>query len=149
MTLVELLVAMTILAVVILSVIGLFTQSIGLNASGMDYTRVNDLSRSKLEELMGLPFDHPTIQVPPDAQVLTIPNDLDPSNPNRLFDRICEVRDVHIQKRGDVDTELTAPVAAGEANAKVMTVTVASRRSFLSGRREIQVTALRADGLRY
>lgn len=149
MTLVELLVAMTILAVVILSVIGLFTQSITLNSSGMDYTRVNDLARSRTEELMGLPFDHPSLAVPEGQDQLVIPNDLDPANPNRLFDRTCEVRNLHIQKQGNVDQELETPVAAAEANAKLITVTVASRRSFLSGRREIRLTAIRADGLRY
>lgn len=149
MTLVELLVAMAILGVVILSVIGLFTQSISLNSSGMDYTRVNDLARSRVEELVSLPFDHPTIAVPQGQDALVIPNDVDPTNANRLFDRVAEVRDVHLQKQGNVNEELQTPVAAGEANAKLITVTVSSRRSFLSGRREMRLSVIRADGLRY
>lgn len=149
MSLVELLVAMSILAVVILSVIGLFTQSISLNASGMDYTRVNDLSRDKVEELIAAPFASTALAIPDGSDVATHDNDLDPGDPYRPLDRTWEVRQVQLTKDGDVDTELATPVPAASANVKIVTVDVASRRTFLMGRREIQVTALRVDGLRY
>lgn len=149
MTLIELLVAMAILAVVILSVIGLFTQSITLNASGMDYTRINDLARDRVEELVGLPFDDPALLVPEGSDSLVIPDDLQTGGPTPLFTRVCEIRQVQLLKTGDVDAELATPVGASESNLKVMTVTVASGRSFLSGQRVLRFTALRADGLRY
>ncbi len=149
MTLIELLVAMAILAVVILSVIGLFTQSVTLNASGMDYTRVNDLVRDKVEELIGLPFDDPSLVVPDGQDSLVIPDDLNTGGTPPLFTRVCEIRQVQLTKDGDVDAELATPTVATAANLKVMTVTVASGRSFLSGQRVLRLTALRADGLRY
>lgn len=152
MSLVELLVAMSILAVVILSVVGLFTQSITLNASGMDYTRVNDLSRDKIEELLGSPFNSAALAIPDGADVALHDNDLEPGDPYRPFDRTWEVRQVQLQKDESVlpiDMQLATAVPAAAANLKVITVNVASRRTFLTGKRDIQVTALRVDGLRF
>jgi len=150
MSLVELLVAMAILAVVMLSVIGLFTQSISLNASGMDYSRINDLARDRLEGLLGCRYDSGELTVPAGLTVAEFPNDIDQASADRLLDRTYKVEELNLSKTGDdATTDLSTPVAGGTGRLKAITVTVASGRTFLSGSREIEVTALKVDGLRY
>lgn len=144
-TLVELLVAVAIMATVILSVIGLFSQSMSLNATGRDYTTVNSLARDRLEELMGLPFSDPLLEVPPGSTEASFPDDLS----DMYLERTYRVREMRLQKTDEAapaDTQLSTPVTGGNGNLKEITVIVRSTRPLL-GRREISVTTLKADGL--
>jgi len=63
LTLIEILVALSILAVAVLALAPLFTISIRTNASSMQLTNANTLAREKLEELSGYPRDDPRLTV--------------------------------------------------------------------------------------
>jgi Tfp pilus assembly protein PilV len=64
MTLIEVLVALSILALAVLALAPLFTMSIRTNASSMHLTNANTLAREKLEELSGYPRNDPRLNVP-------------------------------------------------------------------------------------
>ena len=146
MSLVEVLVALVILAMVTLSIIGLFSQSMMLNASGMDYTTVNNLARDKLEELLSLPFADARLAVT--AQTGTAyPNDLGTGS---AFVRTYTVREMRLQKQSNANADLSTPVNPGLGNLKEITVTVARASTLFGiGRREIQVRGFKVDGLRF
>jgi type II secretory pathway pseudopilin PulG len=63
MTLIEVLVALSILALAVLALAPLFTMSIRTNASSMHLTNANMLAREKLEELSGYPRNDPRLTV--------------------------------------------------------------------------------------
>lgn len=67
LTLVEILIALTILAVVLLAIAPLFTGSVRANASASQLTGANTLAREKLEELSGYPRSDPRLTVPDGA----------------------------------------------------------------------------------
>jgi prepilin-type N-terminal cleavage/methylation domain-containing protein len=152
MTLIEVLVALAILSLVMLSVIGLFTQSMVLTSSGMDYTMVNNLARDRLEGLMSVPFNGATLTVLDQAGTAYSTSDL-PVTATEGFDRTYYVRELRLAKdniSGDPTTQLSTGVVPGNGNIKEIVVTVRSNWSAMRmGRREIQVRALRVDGLRY
>jgi len=149
MSLIEVLVAVAILSLVVLSVIGLFTQSMVLTTSGMDYTSVNNLARDRLEELMNVPFADPALAVTATAGTAYATSDL-PADATSGFERTYFVRELRLEKTGDAAAQLATPVDPGNGNLKEVVVTVRSNWSNLRmGRREIQVRALKVDGLRY
>ena len=63
MTLIEVLVALSILAIAILALAPLFTISVKTNASAQQLTNANTLAREKLEELSGYPRNDPRLTV--------------------------------------------------------------------------------------
>ncbi len=63
LTLIEVLVALSILALAVLALAPLFTMSVRSNASSMQLTNANTLAREKLEELSGYPRDDPRLNV--------------------------------------------------------------------------------------
>jgi prepilin-type N-terminal cleavage/methylation domain-containing protein len=65
MTLIEVLVALSILAIAILALAPLFTISVKTNASAHQLTNANTLAREKLEELSGYPRNDPRLTVAP------------------------------------------------------------------------------------
>ncbi len=151
MSLIEVLAALTILALVVMSVIGLFAQSVAVNAAGMDYATVNNLARDRLEQLMALPFTDPRISldadiVGPDGTEQTFPDSVD----GLPFEIEYTVRGFRLPKAEDAATALATPVAIGAdaGNLKEITVTVRSQRFLLPGRRIIEVSGFKADGLR-
>jgi len=64
LTLIEILVALSILALAVLALAPLFTISIRTNASSNQLTNANTLARGKLEELSGYPRNDPRLMVP-------------------------------------------------------------------------------------
>lgn len=152
MSLIEVLVALAILSLVMLSVIGLFTQSMVLTTSGMDYTMVNNLARDRLEDLIGEPFSSADLTVTDQAGTAYATSDL-PATATEGFERTYFVRELRLAKdnlSGTPAEQLSTPVAPGNGNLKEIIVTVRSNWSTLRmGRREIQVRALKVDGLRY
>lgn len=58
LTLIELLIALALLAFVLLAITPLFMASVKSNYSGNEYTTIHMLARDRLEQLMSLPFDH-------------------------------------------------------------------------------------------
>lgn len=147
-SLVETLVALLILSFVALSILAMFSHGVELNASGADYTTLTNLAKDKLEELVGLPFVR------------------DPANPTDANDPLSV--GTHTQARDDLGMSLTwviqeyaiqqgaetwqAAFAAGpitpqpndQRNAlKLITVTVASQKNNLLGRRNVTVQGIR------
>ncbi len=61
LTLVELLIALALLAFILLGIVPLFLASVKSNYSGNEYTSVNVLARDKLEELENLPANSPEL----------------------------------------------------------------------------------------
>lgn len=152
MSLIEVLVALAILSLVMLSVIGLFTQSMVLTTSGMDYTMVNNLARDRLEDLIGEPFNAADLLVSDQTGTAYSTSDL-PATDTEGFERTYFVRELRLAKdniSGTPTEQLSTPVTPGDGNIKEIVVTVRSNWSALRlGRREIQVRALKVDGLRY
>src|SRR5207249_12329855 len=64
LTLIEILVALSILALAVLALAPLFTGAIRTNASSNQLTNANTLAREKLEELSGYPRNDPRLDVP-------------------------------------------------------------------------------------
>jgi prepilin-type N-terminal cleavage/methylation domain-containing protein len=150
-SLLEVLVALGILAAVILSVIGLFSQSIAMNAAGFDYTTVNSLARDKLEELVALPYSHYDLELYSGQDEREFPNDLylDLADGERPAERTYKVRELRLAKTDDTGTpneQLSTAVSAGGGNIKEITVIVRSGRR-LFGNREIRVATFKTDGL--
>ena len=63
MTLIEVLVALSILAVALLALAPLFTVSVKTNVSAPQLTNANTLAREKLEELSGYPRNDPRLTI--------------------------------------------------------------------------------------
>jgi prepilin-type N-terminal cleavage/methylation domain-containing protein len=63
LTLIEVLVALSILAVALLALFPLFTVSVKTNASSHQLTNANTLAREKLEELSGYPRNDPRLTI--------------------------------------------------------------------------------------
>jgi prepilin-type N-terminal cleavage/methylation domain-containing protein len=155
MSLVEVLLALAILAFVLLSVAALFSEAISLNATGMDYTAVNSLARDRLEELLSMRWNDPSISIPGwvsgDNAILTV-DDTSTLPPGSPFTREYEVRTFKLSKTQDLSTwqdQLTTPVGPNDGNIKQITVIVNSSRlpHTLLGRRETRVSAFKCNGL--
>jgi type II secretory pathway pseudopilin PulG len=58
LTMIELLLALALLAFVLLAITPLFMASVKSNYSGNEYTTIHMLARDRLEQLMSLPFDN-------------------------------------------------------------------------------------------
>jgi prepilin-type N-terminal cleavage/methylation domain-containing protein len=71
-SLVEVLIALAILAITLVGVLPLFAKSMTNNVEGNQLTEVTNRSRLRIEELLSLPFDAPELQVPPGEQVLEV-----------------------------------------------------------------------------
>lgn len=56
LTLVEMLIALALLAIVLLGIAPLFIASVRSNYSAYEYTSIHNLARDRLEQLMNLPF---------------------------------------------------------------------------------------------
>jgi len=63
-SLIELLVASVMLVTVLLAIIPLFMRSIQNNTAGNVHTKISNYSKSQVEELFQLDFDHPRLDIP-------------------------------------------------------------------------------------
>lgn len=63
MSLIEVLVAVLIMTVVALGIIPLFTRSMRQNREGSNYTNLTNVARGALEEVKGLDFNAPQLQI--------------------------------------------------------------------------------------
>lgn len=71
-TLVEVLVATGVMAIVMVGVLGLFIHGVDNNLQGRELTAVTNHARSHLETLMALPFDAPELTVPDGSNALVV-----------------------------------------------------------------------------
>ena len=60
-TLVELLIATVLLALILLAIAPLFIMSVKSNYSANEYTSIHNIARDRLEQLMSLPFNDPQL----------------------------------------------------------------------------------------
>jgi prepilin-type N-terminal cleavage/methylation domain-containing protein len=79
-TLIELLVALALLAFVLLGITPLFMASVKSNFSANEYTSIHVLARDRLEQLMNLPFTDD--QLAPGEHCVTLPATLPSGAPN-------------------------------------------------------------------
>jgi prepilin-type N-terminal cleavage/methylation domain-containing protein len=140
-TLVEVLMALLILAIVSLGIAGMFSHAMVVNASGYDYARLASEARFVLEELRARPFNDPTLA--PTTGTAWVPQSLVYSNRN--FTATYAITDYGINNWTDLGT-WPAPAGGGPGNVKRITVRVRSTAQNLQGRRELVVSALKVGG---
>jgi prepilin-type N-terminal cleavage/methylation domain-containing protein len=149
LTLIEVLVAATILALALLGLAPMFTGAVRSNASANQLTNANTLAREKLEELSGYPRNNPRLAVLTGQNTATFGNDL----PNWFNPRTGAVSGNAVttspgigwylypytrtytveQFDGDLTTRITAPAAYV---VKLVTVTVRPTRGPFPGLRQ-------------
>ena len=151
MSLVEVLIALTILAFALLGLMPLFSGAVKTAASANQLTSANTLVREKLEELDGYPRDDARLNVPVGANTASFANDLgswyNPStgivsfastSPGAGWYVYPYVRTYTVEQfAADLTTRVTTP-GAGPAPyaAKLVTVTVRPTRGPFPGLRQ-------------
>jgi len=140
-TLIEVLVALLILAIVALGVAGMFSHAMVVNASGYDYARLASQARFVLEELRARPFADPTLAAT--TGTVWIPQGGTYSNLN--FTATYAITDFSINSWNDLGA-WTAPAGGIPGNVKRITVRLRSTAENLQGRRELVVSALKVEG---
>lgn len=140
---VEVMIASAIFLLVAIGVLPLFTQSIKNNLSGREATEVSNYSRSKIEELIQMPFDGPDMTVPStgnvgetveywsDVEKKWKPGD-DPDPAEKpLWLRTIRIRQYAISDLKDnniLDNPLSGTSASGQVHLKEIEVEVQSIR---------------------
>jgi Tfp pilus assembly protein PilV len=143
-TLVETLAAMVILSFVAISVLGMFSHGMQLNATGVDYNILTNAAKDKSEELLALDYNH--IDLTPDASPAA-----SETVGNPPMEITWSVAEHHINEAADNPTAafganpLTS-TAAGTGNTKIITITVRSLAAFGMGRRNITLQAIKVTG---
>jgi len=131
-SLIEVLFAMLLLAMAILSVLAALDHGMRLNASSRDYTAVSNIAKTHLESLVARPFTsaaltpgaHTVAESGYDVSYTVTEFDIDAGNP-------------------DPATSLQTPVGAGTGEVKVIRLTVTAQRVNTPGRRTITVEAVK------
>jgi prepilin-type N-terminal cleavage/methylation domain-containing protein len=141
-TLVEVLVALLILAIVSLGIAGMFSHAMVVNASGYDYARLASQARFVLEELRARPFTDPTLAET--TGTVWVPQNLAYSNSN--FTATYSVTDFAISNWTDLGGAWPVPSGVTPGNVKRITVRIRSTSDNLQGRRELVVSALKVAG---
>jgi prepilin-type N-terminal cleavage/methylation domain-containing protein len=138
-TLVEVLVALLILAIVSLGIAGMFSHAMVVNASGYDYARLASQARFVLEELRARPFGDPTLVAT--TETAWVPQNSSYSNDQ--FTATYAIEDYTINNWADVGVWSQT---GATVNVKRITVRVRSTAQNLQGRRELVVSALKVVG---
>lgn len=148
-SLVEVLIAVAILGIVALGIVGLFSHSIVVNASGYDYAVLSGVARQALEQLQALPFDDPALDPSLSPNPKSWP---DPTATGR-YTITYTVTDYAVGAWSDVGAPVGTPPpepaawptpGLEPANLKRITLGVASESQSLFGNRQFVVTALKA-----
>jgi prepilin-type N-terminal cleavage/methylation domain-containing protein len=145
-TLVEVMMALLILAIVSLGIAGMFSHSIVVNASGYDYARLSSQARFVLEELRARPFDDVTLDETPVGAPRTWLPAGGATYSNRGFAASYSVTDFTINSWGEAGGVWPLPTGTRPANVKRITVTVTSSAQNLQGNRVLTVSALKVAG---
>jgi hypothetical protein len=111
LTVVEMLLALALLAFVLLGITPLFMASVKSNYSGNEYTSINMLARDRLEQLMNLPFDD--VQLTPGKHDNDLPAVL--PNPNTGLPEPGGVRNPFSVCYQVFQFQVPTGVAAGES----------------------------------
>lgn len=149
-SLVEVLIAVAILGIVALGIVGLFSHSIVVNASGYDYAVLSGVARQSLEQLQSLPFLDPQLAATGGTPRVWP----DPTGTGR-FAITLTVTDYGVTGWTDVGAEpptappdptaWPAPAALRPNNLKRITLGVSSTNEGMQGRgrRQFVVSALK------
>ncbi len=140
-TLIEVLMALLILAIVALGIAGMFSHAMVVNASGYDYARLASQARFVLEELRARPFTDPTLAAT--TGTAWVPQSVVYSNRN--FTATYAITDYGISNWPGF-AAWTAPTTLIPGNVKRITVRIRSTAQNLQGRRELVVSALKVAG---
>jgi type II secretory pathway pseudopilin PulG len=139
-SLVELLVAILIVAFVVLGVLSAFGQGVKFNSTSRDYTAVSNLAKSHLEELIALPFD--TTGFPGDP--LAVGDHGPVTSPDGRFSiRYSVFEGAITSQQRDPATALITAVAAGMGNIKRVTLTVVPLNDTAPGLRQVTVEGVK------
>lgn len=137
-TLIEILIAIVILGFVALSIAGLFSHSMVVNASGHDYAMLSTEARFALESLLALPFGHAALEA------TSTPRSWTPADPG--FTIVYTVDDFVISNWTTLGAGTWQPAVGSEGNLKRITMTVASTNQILEGNRILTVSSLKIPG---
>ncbi len=137
-SLIEVLVALGILGIIVLGIVGLFTHSMAVNASGFDYAKLASVGRQVLESIQSRNFNDPALNATNTTQWTDgVPDGME------VF---YSVQDYAVTNWSQIQGSSTTWPAAGggvPANLKKITIRVRSTRNSLRGRREFVVTSLK------
>jgi prepilin-type N-terminal cleavage/methylation domain-containing protein len=146
-TLVEVLMALLILAIVALGIAGMFSHSMLVNASGYDYAKLASQARFVLEELRARPFTDPTLDDTAGATRTWVPAGGD-NYSNRGFTAVYAVTDFSLVTWNDVTANpWPVPPAGTMGTVKRITITVTSTAQNLQGNRVLTVSGMKVRGL--
>ena len=139
-SLLELLVALLILAFVALGIASLFSHAQLTNASGYDYALLASEARRSLEGLLATPFNDLTL-----TDTAGVPRQL--TTARRGFDIQYTVQDFQVLTWNQLTSPpWPTPATALDANLKQITLRVSSTTRILTGRREFVVSAIKIAG---
>jgi|APLow6443716910_1056828.scaffolds.fasta_scaffold414405_2 prepilin-type N-terminal cleavage/methylation domain-containing protein len=139
-SLLELLVALLILAFVALGIASLFSHAQLTNASGYDYALLASEARRSLEDLLATPFNDAAL-----IDTAGTPRQL--TTARRGFDIRYTVQDFQVLTWNQLTSPpWPTPATAAEANLKQITLRVNSTTRILTGRREFVVSAIKIAG---
>ncbi|PWB70884.1 MAG: hypothetical protein C3F15_13300 [Holophagae bacterium] len=139
-SLLELLVALLILAFVALGIASLFSHAQLTNASGYDYAVLASEARRALEDLLATPFNDAAL-----VDTAGTPRQL--TTARRGFDIRYTVQDFQVLTWNQLTSPpWPTPATAAEANLKQITLRVSSTTRILTGRREFVVSAIKIAG---
>lgn len=139
-SLLELLVALLILAFVALGIASLFSHAQLTNASGYDYALLASEARRSLEDLLATPFNDAAL-----IDTAGTPRQL--TTARRGFDLRYTVQDFQVLTWNQLTSPpWPTPATAAEANLKQITLRVNSTTRILTGRREFVVSAIKIAG---
>ena len=158
---VEVMIASAIFLLIAIGVLPLFTQSIKNNLSGREATEVSNHGRSKIEELLQMPFASPDMTVPSagnvgetkeywsDTEKKWKPGDDPDPSEKALWLRTIRIRQYAISDLTDnnvLDNPLSGSTASGQVHLKEIEVEVESLREDgpLGGGKTLKVRMLRA-----
>lgn len=144
-TLIETLAALVILALVAVSVLTMFSYSMELNSTGLDYATLTNSARDKAEELLATAWYTDAagnIVMNSDLSAGAVHQELQPENSLNLTWRVqdFEMNQSHPIPPGTTTANPT------QANVKVMTITVVSTSAVGIGRRDTTVSAMKVKG---
>ena len=139
-SLLELLVALLILAFVALGIASLFSHAQLTNASGYDYAVLSSEARRALEDLLATPFNDAAL-----IDTAGTPRQL--TTARRGFDVRYTVQDFQVLTWNQLTSPpWPTPATAADANLKQITLRVSSTTRYLTGRREFVVSAIKIAG---
>jgi len=138
-SLIELLVALLILAFVALGIASLFSHAQITNASGFDYALLSSEARRTIESLQATPFNDVTL-----ADTAGTPRQWTAAR--KGFDVIYTVQDFEVHTWAAMTGVWPVPATPAEANMKQITVRVRSTSNLLRGRREFVTAAVKIQG---